>query len=82
MQDIGQYLILVGMFEQRKGFSYRPIKAIHEVSNTWKENDGKIETNKLNIEALKFDLSDVNLVGTASTPEQIINRLQLRLNFT
>ena len=74
-----------GMYEVRSGIEYKTYNKINRDSFTWKSYNATLTKNSYGLQELKFDLSDVNLKGTADTTEavdEVINRIHVRLNQT
>ena len=73
------------MFEKRSSTSYEVYGTVNEDAFSWKSYSTKVITNLYGLLELQLDLSDVTLKGTPDhlTPQdEVINRLQLRLNST
>ena len=82
---VSDYLMAVGMFESASDGSYTPYGGINKDSFEWKAYNTTVETNSFGLQEMKFDLKDVTLKGTSDSInpiEEVINRLQLRLNQT
>ena len=82
---MSSYIYLTGMYELRNSSGYytAPLgKNINEF--TWKNYNNSMELNNHLLTELKFNLSDVNLMGTENSykymPENM-NRIQVRFDY-
>jgi hypothetical protein len=60
------------MFELKSGFMYGPADtSLNKDIMSWKEYQVKNRTNSYDLQELYFDLDDVTLMGTSSSPDKM-----------
>ena len=80
---IHRYTSALGMYELKGTAEFSTYKDINENLYTWKHYETSFKENSYGLKEIGFNLSDVNLKGTADslTPiSEVINRLHLRMN--
>jgi hypothetical protein len=77
------YISVGGMYELRKGLNTNVYKGLTEDQFTWKKYPKKVVFNNHEMYELKFNLSDVELLGSSDSAEyipELINRLRILFN--
>ena len=80
---ISDYIKLVGMFEITDKDSYKAYGGINQNQFEWKHYNSRLTTNKFGLQEIKFNLSDVTLLGSSGSIDpinEVINRFQVRLD--
>jgi hypothetical protein len=70
IEKFKSYFIIQGLFEEKLGQEYSPYNGINK-DYEWKSFESTIETNSHHLKELKFNLTDVALLGTSETIDPI-----------
>ena len=71
VKNMTEYLIIQGLYNERKGQDYYRYKTINEDIETWKQYDVDLELNDHKMLEIPLNLSDLVLQGTSDTVEEM-----------